>query len=174
MECGGRRDLPVCPRCVAVMASGARDKNVRPIPEPKTWLPSGTSLDCPNTARYHHRESQTHSLIYFKENIMNFIVIVSDTLRRDHLGCYGNDWISTPHIDRFASRAQVFDRAYSGSFPTVPHRRLFGKFPNRASPPGPIHRTLYRRLHSLGAAQSRRGRSCRGAQSGRLHHDDDM
>ena len=61
---------------------------------------------------------------------MNFIVIVSDTLRRDFLGCYGNEWISTPHIDRFAAGAQVFDRAYSLSFPTVPHRRdLFtGRF----------------------------------------------
>ena len=54
---------------------------------------------------------------------MNFIIIVSDTLRRDHLGCYGNNWISTPHIDAFASKAIVFDRAYSASFPTVPHRR---------------------------------------------------
>jgi arylsulfatase A-like enzyme len=61
---------------------------------------------------------------------MNFIMIVSDTLRRDHLGCYGNKWISTPNIDRFASKSQVFDCAYSGSFPTVPHRRdlLTGRF----------------------------------------------
>ena len=54
---------------------------------------------------------------------MNFIVIVSDTFRRDHLGCYGNAWISTPHLDRFAEHAIVFDRAYAGSFPTVPNRR---------------------------------------------------
>jgi len=61
---------------------------------------------------------------------MNFIIIVSDTLRRDHLGCYGNDWISTPHIDDFARQAITFDRAYSASFPTVPHRRdlLTGRF----------------------------------------------
>ncbi|MFH1550954.1 MAG: sulfatase [Planctomycetota bacterium] len=61
---------------------------------------------------------------------MNFIVVVSDSLRRDHLGCYGNKWISTPHIDRFASRALMFERAYIGSFPTVPHRRdlLTGRF----------------------------------------------
>lgn len=61
---------------------------------------------------------------------MNFIVIVSDTFRRDHLGCYGNNWISTPHIDRFASNSLVFERAYSGSFPTVPNRRdmLTGRF----------------------------------------------
>jgi len=54
---------------------------------------------------------------------MNFILIVSDTFRRDHLGCYGNDWISTPHLDRFAQKAIVFDRAYAASFPTVPNRR---------------------------------------------------
>ena len=54
---------------------------------------------------------------------MNFCIIVSDTFRRDHLGCYGNPWISTPHLDRFAERAIVFDRAYAASFPTVPNRR---------------------------------------------------
>lgn len=53
---------------------------------------------------------------------MNIIVIVSDTLRRDHLGCYGNPWISTPHIDRFAANAMVFENAYAASFPTVPNR----------------------------------------------------
>ncbi len=54
---------------------------------------------------------------------MNTILIVCDTLRRDHLGCYGNTWIDTRHIDAFAQRSLVFDRAYSASFPTVPHRR---------------------------------------------------
>jgi len=53
---------------------------------------------------------------------MNFIVIVSDTFRRDHLGCYGNGWISTPNLDRFAEKSIVFDRAYAASFPTVPNR----------------------------------------------------
>ena len=54
---------------------------------------------------------------------MNFIVIIADTLRRDHLGCYGSEWIHTPHIDRLAGRAMVFDRAYAASFPTGPHRK---------------------------------------------------
>lgn len=53
---------------------------------------------------------------------MNVILVISDTLRRDHLGCYGNDWIKTPNIDAFASGAVVFDRAYTASFPTVPNR----------------------------------------------------
>ncbi len=61
---------------------------------------------------------------------MNFIFINSDTLRRDHLGCYGNDWISTPHIDAFAAGALRFLNAYAGSFPTVPNRRdvLTGRY----------------------------------------------
>jgi len=53
---------------------------------------------------------------------MNVIVIVSDTFRWDFLGCYGNEWIQTPNLDRFAKKSIVFDRAYAGSFPTVPHR----------------------------------------------------
>jgi len=68
----------------------------------------------------------------FKERtkLVNFILIISDTLRRDHLGCYGNEWISTPHIDRFAEKCIVFDRAYAASFPTVPHRHdvLTGRY----------------------------------------------
>ncbi len=52
----------------------------------------------------------------------NVIVIVSDTFRRDYLGVYGNDWISTPNIDRFAKDSLVFDNAFTGSFPTVPNR----------------------------------------------------
>ncbi len=54
---------------------------------------------------------------------MNIILIVSDTLRRDHLGCYGNKWISTPNIDKFAKNSLIFEDAYIASFPTVPNRR---------------------------------------------------
>jgi len=53
---------------------------------------------------------------------MKIIVIMCDTLRYDHLGCYGNDWIRTPHLDRLAGKSFVFDRAYIGSFPTIPNR----------------------------------------------------
>ncbi len=53
---------------------------------------------------------------------MNIIVIISDTLRCDHLGCYGNDWIRTPHLDGFAGKAVTFDRCYANSFPTIPAR----------------------------------------------------
>ncbi len=53
---------------------------------------------------------------------MNIIEIVCDTFRRDFLGCYGNDWIHTEHIDSFADKAVVFDRAYIASYPTIPNR----------------------------------------------------
>ncbi|HUV38519.1 MAG TPA: sulfatase [Planctomycetota bacterium] len=61
---------------------------------------------------------------------MNVITINADTFRRDHLGAYGNTWISTPNLDRFAAESVVFDRAYAASFPTVPNRLdvLTGRF----------------------------------------------
>ena len=61
---------------------------------------------------------------------MNMILVISDTFRRDHLGCYGNTRIRTPHLDRLASESTVFDRAFVGSFPTVPLRNdiLTGRY----------------------------------------------
>lgn len=54
---------------------------------------------------------------------MNTILILIDTLRRDHLGCYGNDWMQTPHLDALAQKSTVFDNAYLGSYPCMPARR---------------------------------------------------
>ena len=64
------------------------------------------------------------------EDHLNIILIVADTLRRDHLGCYGNTRIATPHLDRLAARSIVFDHSAAGSYPTVPARfdLLTGKY----------------------------------------------
>jgi len=51
---------------------------------------------------------------------MNVVVIITDTLRRDYLGLYGNKTVRTPSLDRFSERCVVFDRAYLASFPTMP------------------------------------------------------
>jgi len=61
---------------------------------------------------------------------MNVIFIVSDTFRRDHLGCYDNKWISTPNLDKLAAESVIFDQAYTASFPTVPNRMdlMTGRF----------------------------------------------
>ena len=53
---------------------------------------------------------------------MNVIVIVADSFRKDHLGCYGNTWIKTPNLDKLASQGTVFENAYSENMPTVPAR----------------------------------------------------
>lgn len=53
---------------------------------------------------------------------MNVIVICLDTLRWDFLGCYGNKQVHTPCLDAFSRYATRFDRAFCGSFPTVPMR----------------------------------------------------
>ena len=53
----------------------------------------------------------------------NIVLIVSDTLRLDHLGCYGNDAIKTPNMDRLARNGVVFTDAFPESLPTIPVRR---------------------------------------------------
>jgi arylsulfatase A-like enzyme len=53
---------------------------------------------------------------------MNVIWVVSDSLRRDHVGAYGNKEIITPSIDAFAAKSVRFDRHYIAGFPTMPTR----------------------------------------------------
>jgi arylsulfatase A-like enzyme len=52
----------------------------------------------------------------------NLILIISDTFRKDHIGCYGNNQILTPNLDMFASQSTIFENFYSASFPTIPNR----------------------------------------------------
>ncbi|MBI3969705.1 MAG: sulfatase [Chloroflexi bacterium] len=54
--------------------------------------------------------------------VKNVVLIVADTFRRDHLGCYGSAIVHTPHLDRLAARAAVFERYYAAGFPTMPTR----------------------------------------------------
>jgi arylsulfatase A-like enzyme len=54
---------------------------------------------------------------------VNVVLIILDTLRRDHVGAYGNQWIATPNLDRLASESVLFTRAYPESLPTLPVRR---------------------------------------------------
>jgi arylsulfatase A-like enzyme len=54
---------------------------------------------------------------------MNIILVILDSLRQDHVGAYGNEWIVTPHLDAFAKEAVLFTRCYPDSLPTLPVRR---------------------------------------------------
>jgi len=55
--------------------------------------------------------------------MVNAILIVLDTLRQDHVGAYGNDWIITPNLDQFAKESVKFTRMYPDSLPTLPARK---------------------------------------------------
>jgi arylsulfatase A-like enzyme len=61
---------------------------------------------------------------------MNVIALINDTWRWDYLGCYGNDWIKTPNLDKLASEATLFENFYPENLPTVPTRTTFftGRF----------------------------------------------
>ncbi len=52
---------------------------------------------------------------------MNVIVIVMDSLRVDHVGCYGSP-VRTPHIDRVATEGTILAQAFAESLPTLPAR----------------------------------------------------
>ncbi len=50
----------------------------------------------------------------------NIVLIAIDTLRRDHLGCYGYKRPVSPNIDRFAGQGVLFERCYSPANWTLP------------------------------------------------------
>lgn len=61
----------------------------------------------------------------------NLVIIVSDALRRDELGCYGGN-VTTPNIDRLAREGTLFENAYSTSPSTLPSSvaMLTGEYSN--------------------------------------------
>jgi arylsulfatase A-like enzyme len=71
---------------------------------------------------------------------MNVIVVMSDSFRRDHVGAFGNPWIKTPNLDRFASQSTVFPQYRIGSYATIPIRTdLFtGRFCHAERPWQPL------------------------------------
>ena len=44
--------------------------------------------------------------------LYNFLFIMTDQHRADHLSCYGNPILSTPNLDRIAESGMRFDRFY--------------------------------------------------------------
>ncbi len=81
---------------------------------------------------------------------LNVLVVTIDTLRPDHLHCYGDQTIETPVLDRLAQRGVLFETAvaqapltppshasiFTGQYPPVHHVRNTGGFalPSTARP----------------------------------------
>jgi arylsulfatase A-like enzyme/Flp pilus assembly protein TadD len=73
---------------------------------------------------------------------LNLVVVTVDTLRADHLGCYGYTMIETPALDRLAREGALFENAvaqtpltppshasiFTGTYPTVHKVRNTGGF----------------------------------------------
>src|SRR5215212_11557239 len=57
------------------------------------------------------------------EHRPNVVLIIIDTLRKDHVGVYGNDWIKTPTLDAIAEESMLFTQSHPDAMATIPARR---------------------------------------------------
>ena len=62
----------------------------------------------------------------------NFLFIITDQHRADHLGCYGNPIVRTPNIDRLADTGARFERFYVATPICMPNRAtlMTGRMPS--------------------------------------------
>ncbi|MFG2654488.1 sulfatase-like hydrolase/transferase [Streptomyces sp. NPDC048425] len=69
----------------------------------------------------------------------NFVFFIPDQLRADALGAFGNEHVSTPHLDALAARGTRFDNAFVQHPVCSPSRASFltGRYPHTNG-----HRTL--------------------------------
>ena len=60
-----------------------------------------------------------------EDKLPNVIVIMCDDLGYNDVGCYGQQLIETPNIDRMARQGMRFTQAYAGSPVSAPSRASF-------------------------------------------------
>src|SRR5262245_51795391 len=57
---------------------------------------------------------------------LNLVLVSVDTLRADHLSCYGAAFLETPHVDRLASEGVLYENVSTVAPSTLPaHASLF-------------------------------------------------
>jgi arylsulfatase A-like enzyme len=68
---------------------------------------------------------------------MKALVIILNRGRPDYSGCYGNDWLATPALDRLAADSVVFDQHFADAPQPMAARRSWdwGTFGYRRTPP---------------------------------------
>ena len=80
----------------------------------------------------------------------NVVFIVLDTVRADHLSCYGYRRETTPNIDAFAAGSRVYKNALSPSCWTLPsHASFFTGLSCSAHGTSTVHRALDPRFETL-------------------------
>ena len=91
---------------------------------------------------------------------MRIVFFDIDTLRPDHMGCYGYGRNTSPHMDSVAAEGIRFDRYYCPNAPCLPSRAslVTGQYGIRTGVVGhggtaadlrPLHRSLQRKLPFL-------------------------
>ncbi len=108
------------------------------------------------------------SLMFPHMNRPNVLLIITDQHRADHLGCYGNPVVRTPHIDALAAGGQRFERCYVTNPICMPNRAamLTGRMP---SVNGVRHNGVPLPLESLTFAEVMRRAGYRTALVGKAH-----
>ncbi|MGB5295110.1 MAG: sulfatase-like hydrolase/transferase, partial [Thermoanaerobaculia bacterium] len=74
----------------------------------------------------------------------NVVLVMVDTLRADHLGCYGYERETSPNLDKLASSGVLFESFYSVAPWTNPAiASLFtGRYPRAVFPPLPHKKAI--------------------------------
>ncbi len=65
-------------------------------------------------------ETKPTAALAAKPDKINILLLTIDTLRTDHLGCYGNEIVETPEIDRIAAEGARFDFCVAHNTVTLP------------------------------------------------------
>ncbi len=70
-----------------------------------------------------------------KQKMPNILWLCTDQQRKDTLGCYGNQFVHTPNLDRLAKMGVRFERAYAQNPVCAPSRASFltGRYPRTCS-----------------------------------------
>ncbi|TAE75210.1 MAG: N-acetylgalactosamine-6-sulfatase [Verrucomicrobia bacterium] len=64
------------------------------------------------------------AFVVVAEAAPNIVLILADDLGYGELGCYGQDRIATPHLDRMAAEGLKFERFYAGAPVCAPSRSV--------------------------------------------------
>ncbi len=105
------------------------------------------------------------------EPATNVVLISIDTLRPDHLGCYGYERDTSPTIDRLAAEGVVFENHVSSTSWTLPaHAALFTSLPDSVHGCIDTNRRLGENLPTLAETFKAEGYSTAGFFSGPYLH----
>ena len=72
-----------------------------------------------------------------KESSPNIIFYITDDISYNDIGCYGNDFVKTPHIDQMAAEGLAFENAYLTTSSCSPTRNsiITGRYPHNTGAP---------------------------------------